>query len=139
MNARVFSNRKMRLNLFSSGCEFGSAVNGMEQSFSSLLDLHGGVIVAHSVGLTFESWRGDPRLEVGMALGSGSEPLPGAPIGQRDSQAFQFSTLSPGTRRNSRSLFVTSTAPAFLAWAAIIRSLAPIICPLLWRCERISA
>ncbi|MEO6928278.1 MAG: hypothetical protein ABI190_03855, partial [Casimicrobiaceae bacterium] len=42
----VFSNCKMRLKLFRSCGEFGSAVDGLKQTFASLLQLHGGVIVA---------------------------------------------------------------------------------------------
>src|SRR6266436_7934337 len=42
----------------------------------------------------------------------------------------QFSTFNPRTRRNSRSLLVTSVNPAALACAAIHKSLFPIICPL---------
>ena len=44
--------------------------------------------------------------------------------------AAQFSTCNPGTRRNSRSLLVTSVKPAVSAWAAIQRSLLPIVSPL---------
>ena len=43
----------------------------------------------------------------------------------------QFFTLSPRTRRNSFSLFVTSVRPEARAWAAIQRPLFPIISPML--------
>lgn len=46
----------------------------------------------------------------------------------RTVQGFaQFSTFSPATRLNSRSLLVTSIHPSALAWAAIHRSLLPIV------------
>ena len=41
----------------------------------------------------------------------------------------QFATLRPLTRLNSSSLFVTRMAPCSLAWAAIIKSMAPIGTP----------
>jgi hypothetical protein len=43
--------------------------------------------------------------------------------------AAQFSTCNPGTRRNSRSLLVTSVRPAARAWAAIQRSWLPMTSP----------
>ena len=46
----------------------------------------------------------------------------------RTVQGFaQFSTFSPATRLNSRSLLVTRIHPSALAWAAIHRSLLPIV------------
>jgi class 3 adenylate cyclase len=42
------------------------------------------------------------------------------------SGTFQFSTASPGTRPNSRTLFVTNAKPRQRACAAMSRSFAPI-------------
>lgn len=49
----------------------------------------------------------------------------------------QFCTFRPGTRRNSRSLFVTSVRFDAKACAAIQRSLFPIISPFASRVARI--
>jgi hypothetical protein len=54
----------MRLKRAGSGGEFGSTVNGLKQAFSSLLQLHGSIIVAHGAGFAFEQGSGDPGLEV---------------------------------------------------------------------------
>jgi len=50
----------------------------------------------------------------------------------------QFWSFRPGMRLNSRSLFVTRVSPADLAWAAIQRSLPPIISPRASSAARIS-
>lgn len=49
----------------------------------------------------------------------------------------QFSVANLGTRANSRVLFVTSVSPRLRAWAAMNRSLAPIIVPRVFRAARI--
>jgi len=54
-------------------------------------------------------------------------------------RSVQFSSLRSGTRSNSAVLFVTSFNPRDLAWAAIKRSLAPIIAPRRFKSARISA
>jgi len=49
----------------------------------------------------------------------------------------QFSILRSGTRPNSRVLLVTTVSPRLRAWAAMKRSLAPIMFPLCLRAARI--
>ena len=53
--------------------------------------------------------------------------------------SVQFSNLRLGTRSNSAVLLVTSVSPSARAWAAMKRSLAPIIAPRRFRSARISA
>lgn len=58
---------------------------------------------------------------------------------RRRAGSVQLSNLRSATRSNSVVLFVTSVSPRALAWAAMNRSLAPIIAPLRFKSARISA
>src|SRR5262245_56497808 len=58
---------------------------------------------------------------------------------RRRGGSAQFSRDRPRTRSNSGTLFVTSVSPIARAWAAMNRSLAPIISPRFFRSARISA
>ena len=49
----------------------------------------------------------------------------------------QFSITNLGTRANSRVLFVTSVNSRLRAWAAMNKSLAPIIVPTIFKAARI--
>ncbi len=53
--------------------------------------------------------------------------------------AIQFSSFKPLTRPKSFTLLVTTVASRLRAWAAIIKSFAPIIWPFFLRSARISA
>jgi hypothetical protein len=58
---------------------------------------------------------------------------------RRRRRTVQFSSARPSTRSNSAVLFVTSVSPSALAWAAMNRSLAPIIAPRAFSVARIRA
>lgn len=61
--------------------------------------------------------------------GSNKAKCPGCPFGCRPAYSAQFSILSSGTRANSRTLFVTKTAPSALACPAISISSGPMGVP----------
>ena len=61
------------------------------------------------------------------------------PYRRRRAGSVQFSSRRFGTRSNSAVLFVTNVSPSAKAWAAMNRSLAPIITPRRFKSARISA
>ncbi len=94
---------------------------------------------ARGVHYIIEMERGDPcpvdedAAKRGVARGSETSSGNGPGRGRDTHYPDQSTTARPGTRANSRVLFVTSVVSVAKAWAAMRQSNGPMGIPLAWR------